>query len=115
VSSTRKSKCLFCGRTAALKAVTTVQVDCPDCGRYELTLEAINHLRLDTQAKASVRAEIRRQLDSGVERPQISLEVIRALKAHKAQKALKPLKALKALKPLKALTTLKAFKAFKAR
>ena len=105
MNSTRKSKCLFCGRTAALKAVTTVQVDCPDCGRYELTLEAINHLRLDAQAKASVRAEIRRQLDSGVERPQISLEVIQALKAHKPLEALK---ALKPLKPLKALTALKA-------
>jgi hypothetical protein len=105
VNSTRKSKCLFCGRTAALKAATTVQVDCPDCGRYELTLEAINHLRLDAQAKASVRAEIRRQLDSGVERPQISLEVIQALKAHKPLEALK---ALKPLKPLKALTALKA-------
>jgi hypothetical protein len=57
-----------------------VQVDCPDCGRYELTVEAISHLRLDAQLKASVRAEIRRQLDSGVERPQINLELIEALK-----------------------------------
>jgi hypothetical protein len=57
-----------------------MQVDCPDCGQYELTVEAISQLRLDAQLKSSVRAEIRRQLDSGVERPQINLELIQALK-----------------------------------
>ncbi len=81
MSSTRTASCLFCGRTAALKSVTaSVQLDCPDCGLYEVTVGAINHLRLDTQAKASVRAEIRRQQDSGVERPQINIEIIQALK-----------------------------------
>lgn len=80
MSLTRISSCLFCGRTAALKPVTAMQVDCPDCGLYELTVDAISHLRLDAQLKASVRAEIRRQVDSGVERPLVNIDFIKALK-----------------------------------
>ena len=81
MSSARTASCLFCGRTAALKSVTaSVKIDCPDCGLYEVTVGAINQLRLDAQMKAAVRAEIRRQLDSGVERPQINVELLQALK-----------------------------------
>ena len=81
MSSARTASCLLCGRTAALKSVTaSVQLDCPDCGLYEVTVGAIAQLRLDARMKAAVRAEIRRQLDSGVERPQINVELLQALK-----------------------------------
>jgi hypothetical protein len=82
MSSTRTASCPFCGRTASLRSITaSVHLDCPDCGPYEVTVGAISHLRVDAHTKAIVREEIRRQLDSGVERPQITLEVINALKA----------------------------------
>jgi hypothetical protein len=58
----------------------TLQFDCSACGFYEVTTGAIDQLRLDEHAKAAVLAEIRRQLDSGVERPQINLELIKQLK-----------------------------------
>jgi len=45
-----------------------------------VTVGAVGRLRDDPPAKASVRAEIRRQLDVGVERPHIDLEIINALK-----------------------------------
>jgi hypothetical protein len=57
-----------------------VQLDCPECGPYELTLGVIGRLRLDWAAKGAVKAEIRRQLDSGVAMPHIDLEVLNALK-----------------------------------
>jgi hypothetical protein len=57
----------------------TVLLDCPVCGPYEITTGAIGYLRANGQMRAAIRAEIRRQLDSGVERPQINLEVIKAL------------------------------------
>jgi len=57
-----------------------VQLDCSACGSYEMTVGAIGRLRADAHAKAAVRAAIRRQLDSGVERPLINLEIIKALK-----------------------------------
>jgi hypothetical protein len=81
VSSTRTAACLFCGRTAPLRSITAaVQLDCSDCGSYEVTVGAIGQLRADAHAKAAVIAEIRHQLDTGVERPHIDLEVIKALK-----------------------------------
>ena len=81
MSSTRTATCLFCGRTAPLRSITAaVQLDCPACGPYEVTVGAVGRLRDDPPAKASVRAEIRRQLDVGVERPHIDLEIINALK-----------------------------------
>jgi len=46
-----------------------------------VTVGAVGHLRDDPPAKAAVRAEIRRQLDCGVERPHVDLEFIKALKA----------------------------------
>ncbi len=74
-------KCILCGRTADLwSAAGAVLADCPGCGSYEVTVGAIGQLRLDAQARAAVLAEVRRQLDSGVERPHIDLEVLRALK-----------------------------------
>jgi hypothetical protein len=45
-----------------------------------VTVGAIGQLRADAHAKAAVRAEIRRQLGSGVERPHIDLEIIKALR-----------------------------------
>jgi hypothetical protein len=75
------AKCLFCSRTAPLRSITAaVQLDCPACGPYEVTVGAIVQLRTDAHAKAEARAEIRRQLDSGVERPLINIETIKALK-----------------------------------
>jgi hypothetical protein len=71
----------FRGRTAPLRSVTAaMQLDCPACGSYEVTVGAIGQLRTDAHAKATVRAEIRRQLDGGVEMPHIDLEIIKALK-----------------------------------
>ena len=81
MSSTRTAACLFCGRTAPLRSITAVvQLDCPACGPYEVTVGAVGQLRVDAHAKAAVLAEVRRQLDSGVERPHIDLEILRALK-----------------------------------
>lgn len=80
-STPRTAACLFCGRTSPLRSITAVvQLDCPACGSYEVTVGAVGHLRDDPPAKAAVRAEIRRQLDCGVERPHVDLEFIKALK-----------------------------------
>lgn len=81
MSTTRTTACPFCGRAASLRSVTaSVQLDCSECGPYELTTGVIGRLRGDANAKAAVRAEIRRQLDSGVERPSINVEILQALK-----------------------------------
>jgi hypothetical protein len=81
VSSTRTAACLFCRRAVPVRFPTgTVQLDCPDCGWYEVTTGAIELLRSDEHANAAVRAEVRRELDSGVERPQINLWLIKELK-----------------------------------
>lgn len=81
MSTTRTAACLFCGRTSSLRTVTAaVQLDCPACGPYEVTLGVIGQLRADATAKAAVRAEIYRQLHSGVERPHIDLETLQKLK-----------------------------------
>ena len=57
-----------------------VRLDCSTCGPYEITTGVIGHLRTNAHAKAAVYAEIRRQLDSGVERPHINIEILQALK-----------------------------------
>jgi predicted RNA-binding Zn-ribbon protein involved in translation (DUF1610 family) len=81
VNTTRPASCLFCGQTVPLRAVTAaLKFDCPACGPYEVTVGAINLLR-DANTNAAARGEIRRLLNSGVERPLINLEVITALKA----------------------------------
>jgi len=82
MTTTRTASCPFCGRTAPLRSITAaVQLDCSACGPYEITVGAIGQLRADAQTRAAVRAEIRRQLDSGVERPHVDLEIVKALKA----------------------------------
>jgi len=82
VTTTRTASCLFCGRTTDLRSITAVvQLDCLSCGPYEVTVGAVGQLRDDPPAKAAVRVEIRRQLDSGVERPHVDIEFIKALKA----------------------------------
>jgi hypothetical protein len=64
-----------------LRSVTAaVQLDCPECGPYEVTVGAIASLRTDAQAKAMVREEVRRQLDSGIERPHINVDILESLK-----------------------------------
>lgn len=45
-----------------------------------MTVGAIGQLRANARAKEAVLKEIRRQLDSGVERPQINVETLHALK-----------------------------------
>ena len=80
MSGTRTASCLFCGRTTPLRSVTaSVQLDCPECGPYELTLGVISRFHLDWAVKEVVRAEIRRQLKNGVAMPRIDLEVLKSL------------------------------------
>jgi len=82
MSTPRTAACVLCGRTASLRSVTAaIQLDCPDCGLYEMTVGAIGALRADAALKAAVRVEVKRQLDAGVERPTINIEVLQALKA----------------------------------
>ena len=81
MTTTRTASCVFCGRTAKLRPVTAaVELDCAACGSFELTLGVIAQLRTDAHAKTAVQAEIRRQLDSGVERVRVNIETIKALK-----------------------------------
>ena len=81
MSTPRTASCVLCGRTASLRSITAaVQLDCEDCGPYEMTVGVIGALRLDAAMKAAVRAEVKRQLDSGVERPAVNIEVLKALK-----------------------------------
>lgn len=81
MSTQRTASCALCGRTASLRSITAaVQLDCEECGPYEMTVGAIGALRLDAVTKAAVRVEVRRQLDSGVERPVVNIEVLTALK-----------------------------------
>ncbi len=80
MSGTRTASCLFCGRTAPLRSVTaSIQLDCAECGPYELTLGVISRFHLDWAVKEVVRAEIRRQLKNGVAMPHIDLEVLKSL------------------------------------
>jgi len=80
VSIRGTAACPLCGRVSSLQSTEpAVQLDCPDCGPYEVTTGVIGHLRSDARAKAGVRAEIQRQIISGVARPHISLEVLKAL------------------------------------
>jgi hypothetical protein len=80
VTGTRTASCLFCGRTAPLRSISTsVQLDCEECGPYELTLGVISRFRLDWAVKEIVKAEIRRQLRNGVAMPLIDLEVLKSL------------------------------------
>jgi hypothetical protein len=82
VNTARIAKCLFCDRLVPLRFPTgTVQVDCPVCGSYEVTTGVLGILRHDANVNAAVRAEIRHQLDSGVERPTVNHEFITQLKA----------------------------------
>jgi hypothetical protein len=82
MTSTRTASCVLCGRTARLASNSAaVQLDCTDCGAFEVTIAVVGRLRADSRAKAAVRAEIRRQLDVGVARPHVNLEVLEALKA----------------------------------
>ena len=78
----RTANCILCGRTASLKSVTAaVELDCDECGIYEMTVGAIGALRTDPPMRAAVKAEIKRQLDAGVERPSVNVEVLNALRA----------------------------------
>jgi len=82
MTSMRTASCVLCGRTARLASNSAaVQLDCLDCGPFEITIGVISHLRTDARTKAAVLAEIRRQLDVGVARPHINLEILQALKA----------------------------------
>jgi hypothetical protein len=82
VSTTRTASCLFCRRTLPFEFfMGASRMDCPTCGSYAVTIGASSRIRSNPQMRASVLAEIRRQLDSGVARPRINLDDIRALKA----------------------------------
>lgn len=81
MSGTRTASCLFCGRTAPLRSVSaSVQLDCAECGSYELTLGVISRFHLDWAVKEVVRAEIRRQHENGVAMAHIDLDVLKSLK-----------------------------------
>ena len=82
MTSNRTAACVLCGRTAHLSSNSAaVQLDCQECGPFEITIGVIGHLRTDARTKAAVLAEVRRQLDVGVARPHINLEILQALKA----------------------------------
>lgn len=82
MDTARTAKCLFCDSVVPLRFPTgTVQMDCPVCGSFEVTTGVLGILRSDANVNAAVRAEIRHQLDSGVERPTVNLEFIHHLKA----------------------------------
>ena len=81
MSSTGAAGCLFCGLTLPYKYfMGAVQLGCPTCGSYEVTVGAMSRLRSDPAMKAAVRVEIRKQLDCGVERPRINLDDLEELK-----------------------------------
>lgn len=78
---TRAASCFFCQRVVPMRFHSVlVRVDCPDCGSYEVTLGSIEHLRTSEQVKVAARAVISRERQSGVERPQINLDIIEELK-----------------------------------
>ena len=82
MTSMRTASCVLCGRTARLASNSAaVQLDCLECGPFEVTIGVISHLRADAHTKAAVRTEIRRQLDVGVARPHVNLETLQSLKA----------------------------------
>ena len=82
MNTARTAKCLFCDRVVPLRFPTgTVQMDCPVCGSFEVTTGVLGILRNDANVNAAVRAEIRHQLESGVERPTVNIEFLQHLKA----------------------------------
>jgi predicted RNA-binding Zn-ribbon protein involved in translation (DUF1610 family) len=80
---TRTVGCYFCGQIVPghVRSVV-VQVECPTCGSYEVTLGSIEHLRTSEQLKVAARAVISRERQSGVEMPQINLWVIKELRGY---------------------------------
>jgi hypothetical protein len=80
VSPTRTAACLFCDKRVPLRLLTgMVQLDCSDCGWYEVTTGAIDHLRVNAHLKVAALAEIRRQHAEGVGRAQINFDTVREL------------------------------------
>ena len=79
MSSTRTASCLFCGRTSPMKSNSAaIGIDCSACGRYEVTIGAIHHIRADPSLRTPVFEEVRRQLAEGQE-PLVTLEFVKTL------------------------------------
>jgi len=81
VSAAEMTRCLFCGRTASVRSLeAAMQLDCSACGACEVTAEAMGLLRADENLRKAVFRQVRRHLETGVERPLVNLELIRSLK-----------------------------------
>lgn len=73
--------CLFCGRTSSVRSfAAAVQLDCSDCGACEVTVEAMGLLRADENLRKAVMRQVRRHLETGIERPLVNLEFIKSMK-----------------------------------
>jgi hypothetical protein len=81
VSDAEMVVCLFCGRTASLRAFEVkVQLDCSTCGACEVTPEAMRLLRADENLRTAVLRQVRRHLENGAERPLVDLDFIKSLR-----------------------------------
>ena len=81
MSDSEMAVCLFCGRTASIRALAvTMQLDCSACGACEVTLDAMGLLRADANLRQAVLRQVRRHLENGAERPLVNLEFIQSLK-----------------------------------
>jgi hypothetical protein len=77
---TQTVACLFCGLPAVTEsAAAAIQMECPSCGSYEVTVGAIGRIRAGGPGRASVLEYIRRQRAAGVKSPLVDVGLVTSL------------------------------------
>jgi hypothetical protein len=76
--------CLLCGGTAlgTRSATAEIELRCPVCSTYTITVGAVNALRQDPAKAALVRVEVERRHAEGEPLPRVDMDLVdTALKA----------------------------------
>ncbi len=72
--------CLLCGGSAlgARSATAEIELRCPVCGTYTITVGAVNTLRQSPAKGALVRAEVESRHAAGEVMPRVDMELLDA-------------------------------------
>ncbi len=72
--------CLLCGGTAlgARSATAEIELRCPVCGTYTITVGAVNSLRQHPEKAPLVRAEVDRRHAEGEAMPRVDMDLLDA-------------------------------------
>jgi hypothetical protein len=70
--------CLLCGGTAlgARSATAEIELRCPVCGTYTITVGAVNALRQSPAKATVVRAEVERRHAGGEAMPRVDMDLL---------------------------------------